>query len=143
MSCEKHPLAAARDGRCPVCLLEAALAPDVIVPSRRLTVHLPLASTRAGSVYLVRQEAPTPGLLRLKTWHRVAPGDFLDRFHALRLGLEGADETAIVSPLAASVDAGGWPSVVTEFRRGVPVGDAVRSGALPRQAAACARRAPG
>jgi serine/threonine protein kinase len=136
MACEKHPLAAARNGLCPVCLLQAALAPDVDVPARRLTVHLPLGLTRAGAVYLVRQEAPTAGLLRLKTWHRTAPADFLERFYELQEGLARADEMAIVSPLAASIDAGGWPSVLTEFRRGVPVGDAVKSGALSSHAAA-------
>jgi serine/threonine protein kinase len=135
MACDKHPLAAARNGLCAVCLFESALAPGVAMPPRRLTVHLPLALTPAGAVYLVRQEAPTAALLRLKTWNRVAPGDFLDRFQALRRELEDASEMAIVLPLAASVDGDGSPSVVTEFRRGVPVGDAVRSGTLSTQAA--------
>ena len=135
MACEKHPLATGRGGLCPVCLLEEALAPDIAAPPRRLTVHLPLGLTRSRSVFLVRQETPSVGLLRLKAWHQRAPPDYLDRFHELQQGLARADEAAIVSPLAASVDASGWPSVLTEFRRGVPILEAVGSGALSSRAA--------
>lgn len=135
MACAKHPLATPRGGLCPACLLEEALAVDIAVSSRRLTVHLPLGLTRSGSVFLVRQESPSAGLLRLKTWRRTAPSDYLDRFHVLRLAVAQADEPAVVAPLAASVDASGWPSVLTEFRRGVPILDAVRSGVLSSRAA--------
>ena len=135
MACAKHPLATPRGGLCPACLLEEALAPAVAVSSRRLTVHLPLGLTRSGSVFLVRQESPSVGLLRLKTWRRVAPPDYLDRFHVLQQEVAQADEPAVVAPLAASVDASGWPSVLTEFRRGVPILEAVRSGVLSPRAA--------
>ena len=118
-----------------MCLLEEALASDIEAPSRRLTIHLPLGLTRSSSVFLVRQEAPSVGLLRLKTWHTAAPPDYLDRFHELQQGLARADEAAIVSPLAASVDASGCPSVLAEFRRGVPILDAIGSGTLSSSAA--------
>ena len=121
MPCAKHPLAIARGGLCPACLLEEALAPNAGTPQRRLTVHLPLGLTRAGSVFLVRQEAPSVGLLRLKTWHRVAPSDYLDRFGELQQALAGAAESAVVSPLAVSMNASGWASVLTDFRRGMPI----------------------
>ncbi len=118
-----------------MCLLEEALAPELAAPPRRLTVHLPLGLTQSGSVLLVRQDAPSVRLLRLKTWYRAAQSGYLDRFDELRQGLTRADETAIVAPLAVSVDASGWPSVLTEFRRGVPIHAAVASGALSARAA--------
>ena len=105
MACEKHPLAIGRGGLCPVCLLEEALRPDTEAPARRLTVHLPLSQTPSGSVFLVRQEAPSKGLLRLKTWYRTPPANYHHGFHDLRLRLMDAAETAIVAPLAVSVDA--------------------------------------
>lgn len=148
MSCRKHPLATG-DGLCPVCLLEEALASPLLPPDewawpgedvhqgliRRLTVELPLGATTAGSVFLVRQEAPDGGLLRLKTWHRAAPDEFLDRFAALQQALAAAGESSIVPPLAACVDGGGRPSVLSDFRQGVPIVDAVGSGALAPRAA--------
>ena len=136
MACRKHPLASPRGGLCPACLLEEALSPDQATPPRRLTVHLPLGLTRSSSVFLVRQDAPSAGLLRLKTWHRAAPPDYLDRFYQLQEALAQAAETALVAPLAVSLDASGWPSVLTDFRRGVPVLEAVRSGALTARTAA-------
>jgi len=135
MACARHPLATPRGGLCPACLLEEALTADIAVFSRRLTVHLPLGLTPAGSVFLVRQESPSVGLLRLKTWHCTAPPDYLDRFHVLQQGVAEADESAVVAPLAASVDTSGWPSVLTEFRRGVPILEATRSGLLSSRAA--------
>lgn len=132
MACAKHPLADRGGGPCPVCLLEQALGPhDVVAPPRHLTVCLPLGITGAASVYLVRQEVPSTGLLRLKTFNRAAPADYLDRFGALRERLSRDQDAAVVVPLAASVDGVGRPSVLSEFRRGVPVLDAVRSGAVP------------
>ena len=119
-----------------MCLLEEALGPDIDAPARRLIVHLPLAQTPSGSVFLVRQETPSTGLLRLKTWHRTAPADYLVRFHDLREALIDAAESTIVAPLAVSVAADGRPSVLTEFRRGVPVLAAVASGAVSARAAA-------
>jgi serine/threonine protein kinase len=136
MACEKHPLASPRGGWCPVCLLEEALLPDKVESPRRLVVQLPLGLTSSGSVFLVRQEAPAAGLLRLKIWHRQATPDFLDRFNELRQALAQAAETEIVAPIAGSLDTDGCPSVLTEFRRGVPLLQAVASGALSRRAAA-------
>ena len=135
MACAKHPLAGGRGGPCPVCLLEQALgAPEAAALPRHLTVCLPLGVTGAGSVYLVRQETP-PALLRLKTYNREAPADYLDRFGTLRDHLNRDLDTATVVPLAASVDGVGRPSVLSEFRRGVPVLDAVKSGAVPSHVA--------
>jgi serine/threonine protein kinase len=120
-----------------VCLLEQALAVrEAAAEPRHLTICVPLGATGAATVYLVRQEAPSSGLLRLKAFHRTAPSDYLDRFRELRQDLGALSEPAIVTPLAASVDACGRPSVLSQFLRGVPVVDAVRSGALaPRPAA--------
>lgn len=136
MACAKHPLAGGRAGPCPVCLLEQALGGShVVAPPRHLTVCLPLGITGAASVYLVRQEAPTAALLRLKTYHREAPADYLNRFGTLRERLNRDLDSAVVVPLAASVDGVGRPSVLSEFRRGVPVLDAVNSGAVPSDVA--------
>jgi hypothetical protein len=136
MACTKHPSAAQRGGRCQVCLLEEALAPaDNAAPPRRLTIHLPLGLSASSSVFLVRQDAPTVGLLRLKTWHVPAPLDYLDRFGDLQARLTAAGEAAVVVPSAACVDCSGWPSVLSEFRRGIPVQNALRSGALTPSAA--------
>lgn len=136
MPCSKHRLTAAFQGLCPVCLLEEALAPESArAPLRQLTIHVPLGLTAASSVFVVRQEAPSTGLLRLKIWHRPAPADYLQRFQQLQDELGEANEPAIVAPLAASVDRNGSPSVLSEFRRGMPIVDAVSSGALSTQAA--------
>jgi len=148
MTCRKHPFVAS-DRLCPVCLLEGALGspPDSAdgwswpeesdaASTRRLTVQVRLGLSAMASVFLVRQDTPAPGLLRLKVWHRSAPHDFLDRFALLQRDLSDAAESSIVYPLAASVDAAGRPSVLSDFRQGVPVLDAVRSGALTRHTAA-------
>jgi tRNA A-37 threonylcarbamoyl transferase component Bud32 len=86
-------------------------------------------------VYLVRQDAPAGGLLRLKTWRHRAPDEFLARFSALKEGLDACSEASIVSPLAASVDEAGRPLVLSHFRRGVPVIVAANSRALSTEAA--------
>ena len=81
------------------------------------------------------------GLLRLKVWNTTAPDDFLDRFAALRRAIDAAAESSIVSPIAACVDDTGRPSVLSDFRQGVPLLDAVRSAVLtPSAATALVRR---
>lgn len=139
MSCDRHPLAVSHGALCPACLLEAALATaartsDVI---GSFTVHLPLGESVSASVYLVRNEAPDGRLLRLKVWRSPAPPDFLDRFQELRQQLDDVGHPCVALPLAAYVDASGRPAVLTEFRQGVPIMEAVRTGALtPQQAVA-------
>ena len=149
MPCRFHARATG-EGHCPICLLEAALASpregsdgwvwasedDADSPVRRLTIQVPLGATSGGAVYLVRQHAPAGALLRLKTWRQAAPADFLDRFARLQQDLARASEPSLVAPLAASVDAAGRPYVLSDFRQGVPVLQAVRSGALTDDAAA-------
>ena len=135
MRCQRHPFAREEGRFCPACLLEEALASradadDEGTLGRRLTVLTRLGEGESASVFLVRQDEPAAGLLRLKTWHRRAAGGFLDRFSALRRELDVAAELAIAIPLAATVDGQGRPSVLSEFRQGVPILDAVRSGSL-------------
>jgi serine/threonine protein kinase len=149
MACRTHARAP-DEGHCPICLLEAALAParegseewvwagedDANVLVRRLTVQVPLGVTSGRAVYLVRQHTPVGALLRLKTWRQAAPADFLDRFARLQQDLSRASEPSVVVPLAASVDAAGHPCVLSDFRQGVPMLQATRSGALTADAAA-------
>ena len=75
MPCEKHPLANAAGAHCQVCLLEQALAPSA---ARELLVHVRLGYGPDTAVFIVRQDAPAPALLRLKVWRRPAPAAFLD-----------------------------------------------------------------
>jgi serine/threonine protein kinase len=148
MGCRTHSRAP-DEGHCPICLLEAALATprdasdgwgwaaddgatDAV---RRVTVQVPLGATSAGAVYLVRQHAPVGALLRLKTWRALAPADFLDRVGRLQQDLARVAEPALIAPLAAFVDANGRPSVLSDFRQGVPLPEAARSGELTTDAA--------
>ncbi len=135
MRCQRHPFAREEGRFCPACLLEEALADraDAVgegALGRRLTVLTRLGERESASVFLVRQDEPAAGLLRLKTWHRRAAEGFLERFSALRRELDMAAELAIALPLAATLDGQGRPSVLSEFRQGVPILDAVRSGSL-------------
>jgi hypothetical protein len=137
--CDRHPRAAAHGGLCPACLLEAALAPDLAdadtarqpaadqTSERRLTICLPLGATARASVFLVREGAASPHLLRLKVWHAPAAPGFLDRFDDLRIRLERWRGSPIALPLAASLDPAGCPAVLSEFRQGVPILEAVRA----------------
>ncbi len=140
MPCDRHPRATAHAGHCPACLLEAALAPDpsasnsgrapatdLTSETRRLTICLPLGATAHASVFLVRDGAASPRLLRLKVWHASAAPGFLERFDDLRIRLERWRGSPIVLPLAASLDPAGCPAVLSEFRQGVPLLDAVRA----------------
>jgi serine/threonine protein kinase len=105
--------------------------------TKNLTIHVPLGRTAVTAVYLVRREGPSPRLLRLKIWRRTAGVQFLSRFHHLQKELEAWSAEDVDRPLAASLDAAGCPSVLTEFRQGLPIVDRVRSGRLdPDQAIA-------
>lgn len=139
MNCDRHPLAVAHGGLCPACLLEAALATPGRTgdPTGAFTIHLPLGDSRSASVFLVRDEGPDGRLLRLKVWRSPAPLDFLARFRELQQRLGDWRDARVSPPLAAYVDAAGCPSVLTEFRQGVPIMEAVRAGGLtPQQALA-------
>lgn len=138
MPCDRHPRAVDHGGLCPACLIEAALsadlvdletarqpAPDRTTGTRRLTICLPLGTTARASVFLVREGAAHPRLLRLKVWHAPAVPGFLERFDDLRIRLERWRGSPIALPLAASLDAAGCPAVLSEFRQGVPIVDAV------------------
>jgi hypothetical protein len=138
--CDRHPRAVAHGGLCPACLIEAALSADLVdgetarrpaadrtTGTRRLTVCLPLGATARASVFLVREGAASPRLLRLKVWHAPASPGFLERFDDLRIRLERWRGSPIALPLAASLDPAGCPAVLSEFRQGVPILDAVHA----------------
>jgi serine/threonine protein kinase len=143
MVCTRHPMAAIHRHYCPACLLEVALTPAEAVGSvsmESLRVQVPLGRSASASVFLVRTEGRDPRLLRLKVWHTPAPAGFLERFQNLQARLAAWPQDAILSPLAASVDAAGCPLVVTEFRQGIPILDRVRSGRLDTDAALASLR---
>jgi serine/threonine protein kinase len=94
------------------------------------TIQLPLGESEAASVFVVREDA-APRLLRLKRWRTAAPAGFVDGFERLRSQLQEWRPSAIVLPVTAWVDANGRPSVVTDFRQGMPLLESVRSGWLP------------
>lgn len=132
-ACSRHPRALAHHGLCTACLFEEAIAgaPDhAVEPDARFTVQLPLGAGDASSVFLVMGEWPWRRLLRLKTWRRPSTDGFMRRFSALRSSLEQLDDDSIVRPLAGWSDAAGRPSVLTEFRQGVPLLDRARAGKL-------------
>ena len=132
MACSQHKLATGPQGLCPVCLLEQALAP---VSVRDVVVQVPLGHSAAASVFLVRQEAPSSALLRLKVWRRPAPAGFLEALSELARILEDLGEPELVPPLAARLDATGCPAVLSVFKQGVPILSAVQSGVLDPAAA--------
>jgi serine/threonine protein kinase len=132
MACGRHALASGPGGLCPVCLLEQALAPATV---RDLIIQVPLGHSVHASVFLVRQEAPSPELLRLKVWRRPAPAGFLERVAELARILEDLAEREIVAPLTACLDATGCPAVLSAFKQGLPMLHAVQSGALEPGAA--------
>ena len=144
MTCGRHPRAAIHGGLCAACLLEGAIA-DVpeerTVDARRMMLQVPLGRTASTSVFLVKSEGPPSRLLRLKIWHRQADSGFLVRFHRLQEELDLWASHDVDRPLAARLDASGCPSVLTEFSRGVPILDRVRSGRLDSHEA-IARLAP-
>ena len=149
MGCDNHPSAESHAGHCPACLLEEALAAAGATgdswpaapaggkdaPFGRFSILLPLGQSESGAVYLVRRDTPPGGLFRLKTWRAPAEPGFLERFRSLQAQLGGWHEPAIEPPLAARIDAVGCPSVLSRFRRGMPVLDQLRSGAINSEAA--------
>jgi serine/threonine protein kinase len=125
-------MASGPGGLCPVCLLEQALAPPTV---RDLIIQVPLGHSADASVFLVRQDAPSPALLRLKVWRRPAHPGFLEGVSELARILEELAEPEIVPPLTACLDASGCPAVLSPFKQGLPVLHAVQSGALAPAAA--------
>ena len=69
-------------------------------------------------------------MLRLKTWRTPAPEDFLTRLTGLQARLDDWGHPRIPRVLASWLDETGCPAVLSEFRQGVPILDAVSSGAL-------------
>lgn len=131
--CHRHPRAAVHRGLCTACLLEEAIAPAPDGPTQagaRFTIQVPLGITSASSVFLASGEWPWRRLLRLKTWRRAAPSDFIARFAALQAALDRVPNEFIVMPLAAWTDGKGRPFVLTEFQQGLPLLDCVASGRL-------------
>jgi len=140
--CDRHPLAVSHGGLCPACLLEAALASPVRTGDLTwtFTVHLPLGESESASVFLVREGGRDGRLLRLKVWRSPAPLDFLERFRELEQKLGAWRHARVALPLAAYVDDMGRPAVLTEFKQGISVMEAVRAGGLtPEQAVAMVR----
>ena len=94
------------------------------------TIQVPLGESEAALVFLVRGDSISRGLLRLKRWRTPAPAGFIEGFERLKEQLEEWRPPAIVMPVTAWVDRMGCPSVVTEFRQGMPLLESVRSGWL-------------
>jgi hypothetical protein len=97
---------------------------------------MPIGESAFASVFLVTSAAPGVRLLRMKIWKTPAPPGFIQRFFELRAELERWRHPAIPALLAAAIDAAGCPSVLSEFRQGVPLVDAAKSGLLDRLSAA-------
>ena len=136
MACDRHPAAGGYGPHCPACLLEQALAAsDGAIDPAQLAIQLPLGRTEATSVFLVTHGTPPDRLLRLKVWRTPAAPDFLERFRRLQSQLDGWREPAVDSPLAAWVDEGGRPCVLSPFRPGMPMVDSLQSGTLDAGAA--------
>ena len=91
---------------------------------------MPLGESDAASVFIVREDAASLRLLRLKRWRTPAPAGFIDGFERLRAHLLEWRPPTIVLPVTAWMDATGCPSVVTDFRQGMPLLESVRSGWL-------------
>jgi hypothetical protein len=149
MTCLRHPAAASHRGHCPACLLEDALdeAPDAVSsPAQQyepanLTIQLPLGHTTSSSVFLVRLHSAPFRLLRLKTWHAVAPRDFMTRFQQMQRHLSEWNEDMVRTPLAAWVDVSRRAWVLGEFNQGLPIVDRLTSGGVdPGDARACLER---
>ena len=123
-------------GLCGACILEDALAcSEDTTGSRQLVVHMPLGHTPSTSVFLVRGEEACGPFLRLKTWHRPAPPEFLNRFHRLQDDLASWGTESIDRPIAVRIDKNHCPSVLSEFRQGVTILERVRFGRLDPKAA--------
>jgi serine/threonine protein kinase len=70
----------------------------------------------------------------LKTARVLAPAAFVDRFQKLQERLEAWSHPSLVAPRRAWVDSEGHPSMLTDFRQGVPLLDRVRDGRLSADA---------
>lgn len=142
-TCSRHPAAPAFHGHCPACLFEAACGLPQQTPAAtggRLTIQVPLGEGEAASVFLVRDDSATPRLFRLKRWRTPAPVGFIEGFDRLKARLEAWRTPAIVLPVTAWVDETGCPSVVTDFRQGMPLLESIKSGWLRRERADLALR---
>ena len=122
--CSRHPAAASHSGHCTACLIEEALAgreepsPEIA----ECTVTVPLGSTPHASVFVVQSPVT---LRRLKTWKLPAPPHFVEQFDDLRRRLHDWSPAAIALPLETALDEAGHPSVLSEFRQGMPLLEAV------------------
>jgi serine/threonine protein kinase len=138
VACRRHPWAAQHQAHCAACLLEQAIG-DVseqpVEGARQLRLQVPLGETASTSVFVVKSEGSPSRLLRLKIWRRPAEPGFLARFHQLQHHLDTWAAEDLLRPLAAVVDGAGCPSVLSDFTRGVPLLDRVRSGRLDSRAA--------
>jgi serine/threonine protein kinase len=131
-------LAAQHGDHCAACLLEEAIgevSEEITQSARQLRLQVPLGETALTSVFLVKSEGSPSRLLRLKVWRRPAEAGFLARFHQLQHQLEASGAEDMPRPLGAVVDAAGCPSVLSDFARGIPLLDRVRSGRLDSSAA--------
>ena len=130
MTCTRHPAADTRDGFCAACLFEGAVAAeDQDIGSPQLTIQVPLGRTASTSVFLVKSDVPFR-LLRLKTWRRPAPPGFVAGFRALQQQLDSWAPECLDRLVAVRIDKQGCPSVLSEFRLGMPILDRVRAGKL-------------
>ena len=131
--CSRHPAAAAVRGHCPACLLEAAFASPQgmeTATGSSFTIQVPLGESEAALCFSSAATQPHARLLRLKRWRTPAPAGFIEGFERLKTQLEEWRPPTIVLPVTAWVDAMGCPSVVTDFRQGMPLLESVRSGWL-------------
>jgi len=99
-------------------------------PGGRFTIQVPLGDSEGALVFLVRDDSAAPRLLRLKRWRTPAPEGFIAGFARLKTQLHEWRPPTIVLPVTAWVDATGCPSVVTDFRQGLPLLESVKSGWL-------------
>jgi hypothetical protein len=141
-ACARHPGAVEIAGCCGACLFESALSAGLEQTEAvtNFVVQVPLGERVGGSVFLVRVESPTPRLLRLKRCHSEAHANFVERFNDLKARLEKWGEPTVVMPVTAWLDSRGWPSLLTDFRQGLPLLDCVRSGRLSAALAAAGLR---
>lgn len=138
MACRRHPSAAQHGGHCAACLLEEAIggvSEESTLGARELRLQVPLGETASTSVFLVKSEGSSSRLLRLKVWRTPAEPGFLARFHHLQRQLDGCGADDMPRHLAAVVDTAGCPSVLSDFTRGIPLVERVRSGRLDSSAA--------
>jgi hypothetical protein len=128
--CSRHPDAATHAGHCAACLIEQALVTSVGTEPReiaRCVIKVPLGDSPKASVFVVESPA---GLRRLKQWHSPAPPGFLNNFHRLKRRLDDWRPALVALPVEVSVDDAGRPSILSEFRQGMPLFECVAAGQL-------------